>query len=415
MSQPRAGSARKRGGWVARAALLAASLALTAAVAEVAFRLAGYTSLYDLYSKPSLFWQHDEQLGWSHQPGAEGAYVGPRPFPIEFEAPVRINERGLRGPEIGPRAPGELRLLFLGDSVVAGFEVAWDDTFVARAGKALTRRLKRPVRAINAGVRGYGTDQSLLYYRERGRSLDADVVLLVHSENDPLDNVTLHRARRPFGKPAFVIEADGGLRLVGRPVPRFDLCSAWMLGADGEPVNVETLRSRAACVVQTRLADRSAAFSFGARTLARWPGLVGFLKRLTQPSEQIEDAEAARRGGLAGGMRRAAFPLVAPAGAAPPLADRRRLTTELVRALARDVTRDGAAFRLLFTKAGDLEQLDMDRIREDGIDARLMVARAPGLPTHWRNDGHLNEMGHGLVADLLVEGLVAELRALPGE
>jgi len=421
VSEPQAerASARARAGWIARLGLLAASLALTGVLVEVVFRLAGFSALYSVYSKPSLFWQHDEQLGWSHQPGADGSYVGPRPFPIEFEAPVRINALGLRGPEIGPKAPGELRLLFLGDSVVAGFEVAYEDTFVARVGETLTHRLDRPVRTINAGVRGYGTDQSLLYYRERGRALGADVVLFVHSENDPLDNVTLHRARRPFGKPAFALEPGGGLRLVGRPVPRFDLCSAWMLAASGEPVDVATITSRGACALQTRLADRSAAFGFVAQTLSRWPGLTQALKQLTQPNEQIEERERgpggeARRPGPAG-LRQAALPFAAGGGGAPALADSYELTTELVRALARDVASDGARFRLLFTKAKDLEQVDLDRIRADGIDARLMVAHAPGLPTHWRNDGHLNEAGHRLVADILVRGLVPELRALPAE
>ena len=84
MSEPRAQTAPR----LARIALLAASLLLTAALAEGVFRLAGYTPLHAIYSKPSLFWQHDDELGWSHQPGAEGRYVGPRPYPIEFEAPI---------------------------------------------------------------------------------------------------------------------------------------------------------------------------------------------------------------------------------------------------------------------------------------------------------------------------------------
>ncbi len=36
-------------------------------------------------------WQHDPLLGWSHEPNAEETFVGPRPWPIEFETPVSIN------------------------------------------------------------------------------------------------------------------------------------------------------------------------------------------------------------------------------------------------------------------------------------------------------------------------------------
>ena len=87
--------------WAKKLALLAASSVLVLVVAEVVLRLAGYRPLYDVYSKPELFWRHDPLVGWSLQPGATGTYVGPRPFPVEFRARVRINSLGLRGPEIG--------------------------------------------------------------------------------------------------------------------------------------------------------------------------------------------------------------------------------------------------------------------------------------------------------------------------
>jgi hypothetical protein len=155
-------------GLVALLLLLLVSVAGTLGVFEVGLHLLGYQAIYETYSKPSLFWVRDPLLGWSHEPGAEGIFVGPRPWPIEYEAPVRINSLGLRGPEVEEREPGELRILFLGDSVVAGFEVPYEQTLTAVLEERLGRRLERPVRVINAAVRGYGTDQSYLYFRERG-------------------------------------------------------------------------------------------------------------------------------------------------------------------------------------------------------------------------------------------------------
>ena len=73
----------------------------------------------------AIFWQHDDLLGWTQIPGAEGIYVGPRPWPVEFRSPVAIDSRGLRGPELAPLPPGGYRIVMLGDSLVAGFEVAW--------------------------------------------------------------------------------------------------------------------------------------------------------------------------------------------------------------------------------------------------------------------------------------------------
>lgn len=102
-----------------RVALALASVLLVALVFEVALRALGYGALYDIYSKPEIFWVHDDQLGWRHDRNVSGRYVGPRPFPIEFESEVAINSFGLRGPEIAPVPEGGLRILFLGDSMVA--------------------------------------------------------------------------------------------------------------------------------------------------------------------------------------------------------------------------------------------------------------------------------------------------------
>jgi hypothetical protein len=77
------------------------SVALTLLLFEVGFRIAGYEAIYEIYSKPWIFWKHDELLSWSHEPGASGYYVGPRPWPIEFRAFVSINSIGLRGPDRG--------------------------------------------------------------------------------------------------------------------------------------------------------------------------------------------------------------------------------------------------------------------------------------------------------------------------
>ena len=202
---------------------------LTLLVGEVGVRMIGYQPIYSVYSKPSIFWKHDPLLGWSHEPGSKGVYVGPRPWPVEFNASVEINSLGLRGPEIEPPPAGGRRVLFLGDSMLAAFEVEYERTFVALIGEQLTSTLGVPVQAVNAGVRGYGTDQSYLYFRERGHTLRPDAVVLVYSVNDARNNVTLHRMRRPFGKAAFKLLQDDSLELTGHPVPDYPLCSQYRL------------------------------------------------------------------------------------------------------------------------------------------------------------------------------------------
>lgn len=395
----------------ATAALAATSLFLTLGALELGLRLAGYEAIYDVYSKPSLFWRHDDVLGWSHEPGVSGVFVGPRPWPVEFRAPVRINALGMRGPELEDLPEGGVRILVMGDSLVAAFEVAYEDTFVARTQKLLEQRFDFPVQVLNAGVRGYGTDQSYLLYRERLWRLHPDIVLFYHSGNDPRNNVTLHRMRRPFGKPALVPEPGGGLRATGSPVPIYPLCASVKLDATFTPVRTDTALSRAACGLQVRLADHSALFTWITMRIRRNPGL---LERLYGLGSQDETAALGP-----GPVRAAGFgvPLLAATGvegAGEPEAGHDeiqwKVTAAILDAFHRRVTADGASFVLLI-RPRHWERMRLDRY---GIDARYidLESQFTGMATRpyirFQNDAHLNETGHELFAKQLAQ-LLAEV------
>jgi lysophospholipase L1-like esterase len=387
-------------------ALVSASVLLVCALAEVLLRAAGYSALHEVYSTPELFWRHDDLLGWSLEPNAKGRYTGPRPYPIEFQSTIETNSYGLRGPEIGAREPGERRVLLLGDSFLAGFEVEQQETFAARIEPALRERFGAPVRVINAGVRGYGTDQSYLWFREHGRAFGADLVVLVFSENDFEDNLTLHRPRRPFGKPAFALRPTGALELVGTPVPRYELCSTWVLDGAYQPARVDDAVSRGACFFQTRLADHSALFTVVATSLVRLPGAVGFLNRLLVPSSPAAQRDS-----------HAFLPFFAPSAAhAEPAPARSQdelegeLTTALLQALARDVRASGASFVLLMLPV-HWDRVDMRALRADWIDIQYVeVALVDRSRIQFRNDSHLNAFGHRIFADALVPIVESALR-----
>ena len=389
------------------------SLAFACGAAEVGLRLAGYEALYDVYSKPELFWQHDERLGWSMEPGARGRYRGPRPFPIEFDTTIEINSLGLRGPELPQRQPGELRVLVLGDSFVAGFEVEQAETFSALLEAELRGRFEHPLHVVNAGVRGYGTDQSLLWFRERGRALRPDLVVAVFSANDFEDNVTLHRVRRPFGKGAFALRPSGALEPVGVPVPRYELCSAVVLSAAYEAVRTDGPLSRASCLLQANLADHSALFTLLATGLARAPALVRLLQGLGEPAPEgaLGSTWRARE---AGALRLAGLPAAA-SNAQQRAALEGELTTALLQALARDVRASGARFLLLMTPS-HWERVDLRALRADRIQPRF-VSMPEGIrpdQIRFRNDSHLNALGHRLMAEGLAPLVEAELRASDG-
>jgi len=393
---------RRSGGiWLARVLLLVISLGLVGAVAEIALRALGYSAIYDVYSRPSILWRHDSLLGWHHQRNTTQRYIGPRPWPIEFDTEVSINSLGLRGPELKPVPKGGKRLLFLGDSIVAGFEVEQDQTFVARSGRRLTRSLGYPVEAINGGVRGYGTDQTYLWYREYGKALEPDWVVFVHAVNDPRNNMTLHRMRRPFGKAAFQLDSSGELRLVGAPVRPYPMCSHWALDVAFEPTRYDGWMARSYCWLETRLANQSAFFTWltfrvrenawllhkiwywavpdGIDRVAQWIG-PGVAYAVPSNEQTIEGASY-------------------------------RLTSRLLVALAREV-RSGGARLLIVARETELNRMDVEAIRAEGartVSLEITPQRSRGRPVTFENDGHFNDLGHRIASELLEEAIRVEL------
>ncbi|MEE2679300.1 MAG: SGNH/GDSL hydrolase family protein [Myxococcota bacterium] len=397
---------RRRGRlWLGRALLVLISLGLAGGVAELVLRGLGYTAIYAVYSRPSILWRHDPLLGWHHEPNTADRYVGPRPWPIEFETEIAINSLGLRGPEIEPVPEGGKRVLFLGDSVVAGFEVEQDETFVARTGERLTRTLGYPVQSLNGGVRGYGTDQTYLWYREHGKQLAPDWVVFVHAANDPRNNMTLHRMRRPFGKAAFSLDEGGELDLVGAPVQPYPLCSHWAFNANFQPTRHDGWMARSYCWIETHLTDHSALFTWITFRVRENSWLLHKIWYWAVPD----------------GIERVArwfVPGVAHAanGGDPNFdASSYRLTSRLIEALAREV-RSGGGRLLIVVRESELERMDAPAIHAEGartIALAVTPEQARGRPIRFENDGHLNALGHRIASRLLAEAIRRELVAEP--
>jgi lysophospholipase L1-like esterase len=350
---------------------------------ELFVRLLGYQALYDTYSRPSVFWIHDPVLGWSHEPNAEGIYVGPRPWPVEFEAKVKINSLGLRGPELDELPDDGYRVLVLGDSQTVGFEVEYEQTFTAILEKQLIRKMGAPVQVVNAGVRGYGTDQELLYYRERGRKLNPDLVILVPTFNDPRNNTMVHRMRRPFGKPAFAIRDDDSLELIGAPAPIYPLCSAYRLTAESEIKEVSGARKRAVCWLQMKLIDHSALVTVATLVLREMPVVVMSLYRSgdivhDQYRHMLQDQQA------------------------------RKLMNRLIAEIGAIAREDGAEFFITGRKAV-ADYLDLEEGSGGAIEY-VITDRLYSKDTLHRNDGHFNSLGHERFATLLAPVATKYLR-----
>ncbi len=157
---------------------------------DLLFNAPAYSPL-DLYT-------NDPEFLLLPTPGFEGTVAT-----AEYHTVVRINEQGLRGPPLGPKPQGALRLLAVGDSFTLSVQVDERHHFTALLAEALSERLGRPVEILNAGADGYGTLQELGRLEQLADAAAIDgAIFLFFLGNDILDNVTysqLSRGRRgPF-------------------------------------------------------------------------------------------------------------------------------------------------------------------------------------------------------------------------
>jgi lysophospholipase L1-like esterase len=113
------------------------------------------------------------------------------------------------------RAPGALRVLALGDSLLFGWGVPTHERCMDLAGGALERQLARTVEVWNLAIPGYSTDQALWTYELHGRALRPDVVVWCLAMND----VPIAEARefRGLGKPRLVHGESGWAREEAQP------------------------------------------------------------------------------------------------------------------------------------------------------------------------------------------------------
>ena len=96
------------------------------------------------------YYIRNSYAGWRNKPNGKGIYeVGTCAGNIEFDLNGR--RTGTNPPDLLAGTP---TILFIGDSMVAGFEVDGDKTMAAYARKEFLKK-GISVRVINGGVRGY--------------------------------------------------------------------------------------------------------------------------------------------------------------------------------------------------------------------------------------------------------------------
>jgi lysophospholipase L1-like esterase len=187
-----------RGGW---SRILAAALGLLFAAA-VLLALEGWFSLTERRPK----YRYSPALGYELVPGYRGRQE-------------TVNLEGLRGPEIGPRRPGSLRILAMGESTTWGHMVRDDETWPALLEQRLRQATGRDVEVLNGGVSGWGLEQIVLALEEGYlRRFAPDQVIVFAGWNNPVleGNGQVAAFRRDLGlapRFAFVDRLALGRRL----------------------------------------------------------------------------------------------------------------------------------------------------------------------------------------------------------
>ena len=113
--------------------------------------------------------------GWSYVPNARSQHSSPE----GGEHELIINSLGLRDREYALEKPERIfRILLLGDSYGDDARVPPGSIYHELAEERLNQELDTRIEVLNASVEGWSTDQQLVYYEEKGRQFESDLVLL---------------------------------------------------------------------------------------------------------------------------------------------------------------------------------------------------------------------------------------------
>jgi hypothetical protein len=195
------------------ALLFLVSLTVALAVAELALRVAHYPFRGTWIPSETGMARFDPELGWAYVPGREVTQTygtDPRRVTAVFDS---LGIRVERSDHTWRR--GVPSVLFIGDSFTMGHGVNADEAFPARVEARLGGRMQ----AVNLGVEGYGTDQSLLSLRRYIDRFDTRAVVYTFIadhvwRNDNYDRrVYYPDGNWPGSKPLFGVSPGGGVYL----------------------------------------------------------------------------------------------------------------------------------------------------------------------------------------------------------
>jgi hypothetical protein len=138
--------------------------------------------------RPSQF----SDLVYELKPKIQGTFLGKS---------LRTNSAGFRGEDLSiKKEAGTLRIVGIGDSVMFGWGVEEEESYLALLGRRVSAALNRKVEIINTGTPGYNTTMEVAALQHKAMIYEPDVIVLHVVNND-------------WGAPEFMTETDTGFSL----------------------------------------------------------------------------------------------------------------------------------------------------------------------------------------------------------
>lgn len=164
--------------WTANLILLGAVSLATFLALEIVFRYTAHRILGggEWIATDAIFLLGDDPVGYSLRPNASRLMSTGQAYTVRD----RVNSLGMNDVErTVAKVAGMRRILVLGDSFVFGQGVRKDRSLTSLLDSWLPE-----VEVLNAGVPGYGLEQEYVYFKERGRRFEPDLVLVGFFMND---------------------------------------------------------------------------------------------------------------------------------------------------------------------------------------------------------------------------------------
>lgn len=138
-----------------------------------------------------------------------------------FEGEVRTNRWGMRDRDRSlTKNQAEMRIALVGDSIIEGVHVKPEQVVNIQMEKLLASEGFSNLEVLNFGVGSIGTTQEYLIYKDRVRQFHPDLVVLMFSDNDVMNNSSTIQPKaygiHTWFAPYYNLNANG--QLVFQPV-----------------------------------------------------------------------------------------------------------------------------------------------------------------------------------------------------